>query len=185
MPGQDQRVQLVDVHFGIAIARCQTDWTADARDHAPGLRGVLQIWPAKGFRLALEESHGIQSERLADLLQQCWQRPRPAQHTSRQREQRCRLGAGLRRLPGSTGCYVDDGTDRDRHKEEREQRDKVLPLSDGKHPHRRGEEVVQKEEPTDGGQQCWEQTAYERDSHHYQEKRQYVSGQGDVPVDRE
>jgi hypothetical protein len=63
------------VHFGIAIAWREADWVTDARNHGPGFVGVLQLWPAESIGAALEESYGIQRERLTDLLQKRRQRP--------------------------------------------------------------------------------------------------------------
>ena len=78
MPRQDQCVGVVDVHLGITIAWCQADWAADARDHSPRLVRMLQIRSTEGLRPALEESYRVQSERLADLLEERRQRARAA-----------------------------------------------------------------------------------------------------------
>ena len=61
----------------------------------------------------------------------------------------------LRRFAGTTGGNVDDGTDGDRHEEEGEQREKVLSLGDGEHPHRWGEEVVRPGGTRDSGEERW------------------------------
>src|SRR5215211_6012613 len=127
---------------------------------------MLQIWPGMGFWPALEESYGVQGECFADLLEESGQRPGAAQYAAGQSEQDGRLRSSLRRFPGTTSGGVDDATEGDRYNEERKQRDKVLPLSDTERLHWRCEEVVQEQEPANGGQQGWEESANESDSHH-------------------